>query len=193
MLYVDDTTGDFSMEDVEHYLLAVSSQRAALVESFAFCIDKELSLKAYQLLQKGLKLEYGISEPPLFQYNEFGKPSLAHYPGIHFNMSHCKRAVACLLSNQPVGIDVEEITSFDPDVVRYVLNRKEYERVISSNNPAVEFTILWTMKESLIKLTGKGIDDKHLPNLLQDSLKQDFQTTVNREKGYVITSCSHIF
>ncbi|MEG0456338.1 MAG: 4'-phosphopantetheinyl transferase superfamily protein, partial [Bacteroides sp.] len=144
------------------------------------------------LLQKGLKQEYGIFELPLFEYNEFGKPSLTRYPAIHFNMSHCKRAVVCLLANHPVGVDVEEITPFDPDVARYVLNSKEYERMVSSDNPAEEFTILWTMKESLIKLTGVGIDDELLPDLLQDILKYNFQTTVNREKGYVTTTCSSI-
>lgn len=189
MLYVDDTIGNFSIKDVECYLPAVSLQRAVLVESYVFCIDKELSLKAYQLLQKGLKEEYDISEPPLFEYNEFGKPSLAHYPRIHFNMSHCKRAVACLLANHPVGIDVEEITPFDSDVARYVLNSKEYDRVTSSNDPATEFTILWTMKESLIKLTGRGIDDELLPDLLHDISKYNFQTNINKEKGYVVTTC----
>ncbi|MEG1949719.1 MAG: hypothetical protein RR137_05045 [Odoribacter sp.] len=132
MLYVDDTIGNFSIDDVERYLPTISSQRAELVKSFAFCIDKELSLKAYLLLPKGLKQEYGISELPLFEYNEFGKSSLACYPGIHFNISHCKRAVTCLLANQSVGIDVEEINPFDPGLARYVLNQKEYDLVTNS-------------------------------------------------------------
>lgn len=189
MLYVDDRIGNFSIKDVNCYLPTVSSQRATLVESYAFCIDKELSLKAYQLLQKGLKEGYGISEPPLFEYNKFGKPFLAHHPHIHFNMSHCKRAVTCLLANYPVGIDVEEINPFDSDVARYVLNSKEYDRVTNSNDPATAFTTLWTIKESLIKLTGRGIDDKCLPDLLQDMPKYNFQTTINKEKGYVVSTC----
>ena len=190
MLYIDDEIGNYRMEDIQCCLPFVSSQRAILIESFAFTIDKELSLKVYQLLQKGLRQEYDISEVPVFEYNKFGKPSLVSYPGIHFNMSHYKRAVSCLIANHPVGVDIEEITQVDLDVARYVLNQNEYDRVIASNEPDIEFSILWTMKESLIKLIGEGIDDKRLPNLLQNSSKYDFQTTVNRDKKYVVTTCA---
>lgn len=189
MLYVDDAIGDLSREDLLRLLPTVSSQRASLVESYACCIDQEVSLKAYQLLQKGLKEEYGISEPPLFEYNEFGKPFLANHPHIQFNMSHCKRAVACLIAHHPVGVDIEEVAPFDSDTARYVLNSTEYDRVIGSGDPATEFTILWTMKESLIKCIGRGVEDKLLADLLQDSSKYHVQTSINKEKGYVVTTC----
>ncbi len=190
MLYVDDSIGSFSLDDIQRSVAFVSYQRATLVDSFAFTIDKELSLKAYQLLQKGLKREYDISEPPLFDYNEYGKPSLSNHPDIHFNISHCKRAVACFVADHPVGVDVEEVNPFDPDVARYVLNQMEYNKVVNSSESDVEFAILWTMKESLIKLTGKGLQDELLPNLLQDVSQYDFQTIINRENGYVVTICT---
>lgn len=189
MLYLDDKIDTLSNNDIEKCFFSISSQRVALIKSFVFTIDKEQSLKSYQLLQKGLFQEYGIIKPPLFGFYEYGKPFLADYPDIHFNISHCKRAVVCYLSNHPVGIDVEEITPFDSDVAHLVLNQQEYERVLNAEEPCVEFTILWTMKESLIKLTGEGIDDNLLRDLLRDSSKYSFQTTVNKEKGYVITTC----
>lgn len=190
MLYVADTIGTLSAEQIDRCLPFVSAQRAASIQRYVFPADKTLCLKAYQLLQKGLEQEYGISEPPLFGYNEYGKPFLADHPGIHFNLSHCKQAVACLLAGYPVGIDVEEIVPIDWEVARYVLNAKEYDTVAESNDPDTAFTILWTMKESLIKLTGKGIDDEQLPDLLHNISDYDFRTTVHKEKGYVVTTCA---
>ena len=37
------------------------------------------------------------------------KPTLAAYPDIHFNISHCHGLVACAFAPFPVGIDVEPI------------------------------------------------------------------------------------
>ena len=46
---------------------------------------------------------------PEFSYGEHGKPFLKNYPDWHFNISHCKNAVCCVLSRENVGIDIEEI------------------------------------------------------------------------------------
>ncbi|CAA7196609.1 4'-phosphopantetheinyl transferase family protein [Chryseobacterium potabilaquae] len=189
MLYLDDLIENWSNSEIERHLKGVSVERQEKIRSYMMPLDRELSLKSYQLLQKGLKCQYGISEPPIFKYNQYKKPSLAQYPNIHFNLSHCKNAVACYIAEHPVGIDVEKIDSFDSDLAQYVLNPKEYEQVEMSENPAVEFTLLWTMKESLVKLIGEGIDNQSLPNILHNRSLYHFESIINKEKGYVVTSC----
>ncbi len=114
-------------------------------------------IAAYLLLCRALKEEYGITEAPTFGYEAGGKPFLPEHPGIHFNLSHCKTAVACVLSDRPVGVDVETVRPFRESLARHVLSGEEYESVVTAERPKVEFIRLWTMKEACLKLTGEGI------------------------------------
>lgn len=60
----------------------------------------------------------------------------------------------------------------------------EYEKVSSSDNPAEEFTKIWTRKESYVKMLGTGIPTQMSSLVLPDN---GFTTQVNREAGYVVT------
>ena len=105
-------------------------------------------------------------------------------------MSHCKYAVACAVSNEPVGIDAEVIKeNVKDDLARYVLSDEELEDLTP-----LKFTRLWTMKEAVVKLSGRGITGKEqLRPLLDDFHKgksplqiitKDFP-----EKKYVVSIC----
>lgn len=192
MIYLDDNIGNWNDNEFESYLSRTSLERQKKILSYTNPLDRELSLKSYLLLQKGLKDKYGILDPPIFTYNKYKKPLLISYPNIHFNLSHCKNAAACHISERPVGLDVEIIDSLDYNFAQYVLNPREYQQVIISENPVMEFTLLWTKKESLVKLIGNGIDEQHLPNILQNHSEYHFETIVNQEKGYIVTSCVKI-
>ena len=53
------------------------------------------------------------------------KPTLAAYPDIHFNISHCHGLVACAFAPFPVGIDVEHIRPFRDHLLHRVLTPEE--------------------------------------------------------------------
>lgn len=151
--------------------------------------QKELSEIGRKLLLRGLQTEYGLSEIPEISFGIFGKPYFRSRPDIHFNISHCDKAVACALSDSAVGIDVESIKPFDREMAEYVSAPEEFESILASTDPAVAFTILWTQKESYCKLTGQGLDtQKELREILiaNDAL---FHTTVNEAGGYIVTLC----
>ena len=95
--------------DLEAALREISEQRREHALKFKFEQGQRLCVLAYQLLKQGLREMYGITENPVFEYNEHDKPSIVGHPEIHFNLSHCKEAAACVVSDQPVGIDVESI------------------------------------------------------------------------------------
>lgn len=174
--------------DIPTALAQVSEQRREKTLGYKREGDRRLCLAAYLLLRQGIREVYGIDYAPVFDYAPRGKPSIAGHPEIEFNISHCPMAAACVISDIPVGIDVESIRPFKSDLGHYVLNDDEYRQVVESADPDVEFIKLWTMKESLLKMTGEGISGD-LPTILQsDSAGHVFTTKVNA--SYVLTVCS---
>ena len=173
MVYIDDQPERY---DLQALFATASSQRQAYALRYRHEHDQRLCVAAYQLLQQALNIEYGISEMPLFDYDSHGKPSLAGHHEIYFNLSHCHEAAACVVSNAPVGIDIESIGRYDEELVETVMNTDEQRIIRQSSNPPLSFIRLWTMKESLVKLTGEGLSKN-----MQDVLKANgyhFQTTI---------------
>ena len=109
MIYVREDIWDF---DLESSLREISEQRREQALRFKHEQGRRLCVLAYLLLKQGLREEYGIMDNPVFEYNEHGKPFIVGHPEIFFNLSHCKEAVACAISDQPVGIDVESVRSY---------------------------------------------------------------------------------
>ena len=159
MIYINDDLDAFSIQKTEECIENLPLQRREKALKFRHELGRKQCVLAYLLLCNGLKSEYGITEMPDFEYGEHGKPSIIGHPDIHFNLSHCKTAVACAISDTPIGIDIESIRDAKESVIRYAMNDDEARQILFSSNPALEFTKLWTMKESVLKLTGEGIND----------------------------------
>lgn len=172
--------------DLEAGLKDISEQRREQALKFKFEQGQRLCVLAYQLLKEGLQKEYGITDNPIFEYNEHGKPSIVGHPEIYFNLSHCKEAVVCAISDKPVGVDVESIREFKDSLVNYTMNDEEKAEMASSSNPAATFIRLWTMKEATSKLIGTGITND--VKSLIDTTKYKY-TTVERQR-YTYTICS---
>ncbi len=90
-------------------------------------------------------------------YALYGKPYLRDYPNIQFNISHSGQYVACAVADRPVGIDVQVIEKFRPDVAARVCSGEELARIEAGADSATEFTKLWTQKEAYLKMLGCGI------------------------------------
>lgn len=151
--------------------------------------QKELSVIGKKLLLKGLQTEYRFQDLPEIQLGEFGKPFFQNFPEIHFNISHCDKAVACIISDKPVGIDVEEIKPFDRDLAEYVCSPRELESILNSLNPSLAFTILWTKKESICKLSGQGLNtSKEIQTILDINFTQ-FTSIISESAGFVLSYC----
>ena len=184
MVYVDEHIEDF---DLQAALAEISEQRREQALRFKFERGQRTCVLAYLLLKKGLREEYGITGNPLFEYGEHGKPFIVGHPEIHFSLSHCHEAVACVLSNRPVGIDVESVRRYKEDVVRYAMNEQEQQLIAASERPDVAFIRLWTMKEARLKLTGEGITNDLKTALSGSSWK--FTTVEQLDRNYIYTVC----
>lgn len=182
---IDDNMTPMTEEQFNDCLSKVSEQRREKVLRYKFASGREQSLKAYMLLQRLLKEEYGITEPPIFRELENGKPVIVGHEDIHFNMSHCKYAVACAVNDSPVGIDVERIQdTVKQSLAEYVLSDRE----LIDLTP-LKFARLWTMKEAVVKLTGRGITGREqLRPLLNDyhNGKSPWQIITKDFPNYVV-------
>ena len=185
MLYIDHHIGDF---DLAAALSEISAQRREQALRFRHELGQRQCVLAYLLLKRGLRAEYGLTDNPLFDYGEHGKPTIVGRPDICFNLSHCRRAVACVLADHPVGVDVESLGRYRPALARHTMNERELEQIELAERPDVAFTRLWTMKEARLKLTGEGIGSG-MRDVLDDSTGYRFTTTVNLEHQYVCTVC----
>ena len=181
-ILVSENIWDF---DLEAALKEISAQRREQAQKFKYEQGQRLCVLAYQLLKKGLQQEYGITENPVFVYNEHGKPSIEGHPEICFNLSHCKEAAICVISDQPIGVDVESIREYKESLVNYTMNDEEVSLIKSADNPAAAFIRLWTMKEATMKLIGTGISNDMKSVIDQHTYKY---TTVDRQR-YIYTIC----
>ena len=183
-IYLSQDIWDF---DLDAALGEISEQRREQALKFKHELGKRLCVLAYQLLKRGLAEVYGIRENPVFEYNEHGKPMIVGHPEIFFNLSHCKEAAICVVSDQPVGVDVESVRSFNESLVRYTMNEAEVKGIESAEDQAVAFIRLWTMKESALKLIGTGISNELKQVLQQENLQ--FQTFVDTQRRFVYSIC----
>lgn len=177
-------------EQIELCYNEMSEQRKKYVNKFVLSKDRANGIIAYDLLKRGLAQEKGILTNPVFRFNQHGKPYLRDYPEIHFNLSHCSRAVACVISDNFVGVDIETIKPIDNSVIDYTCSEEEKEKILSSACPEIEFYKIWTMKESYLKMLGLGIDNNIKEVLGQKTLEKSSHTIiVNERKQYVCCCC----
>ena len=163
MIYLNDHLFDF---DLDAALLELSEQRRQLALRYRHELGRRTCAAAYLLLCEGLRKEHGIIEKPVFEFGEHGKPSIIGRPDLHFSLSHCREAAICVLSDRPVGIDIESVGRYSESLVRYTMNDEEIAQILASARPDLAFTRLWTQKEAVLKCTGEGIGND-LKNVLK--------------------------
>jgi rhamnogalacturonyl hydrolase YesR len=97
--------------------------------------------------------------------------------------------VACAVSDRPVGIDIETINHYSEEIATRVMSEAEMRQILTSPLPAEAFTRLWTMKESLYKLTG---DEKYLHKLYENILYSD-SIMLDRETGLYFRDGKYVY
>ena len=182
-IYIDENINDF---DLDEAMTLLSEQRREQVARYKLEGPRRQAVAAYLLLRKALREMYGIHDAPVFEYDANGKPSILGHPEIFFNLSHCRKAVACVVADSPVGIDVEETCRFSESIARYTLDDEEYESVVKADNPSQAFIRLWTMKEALLKYTGEGLR-RDIKTVLRLSPANKVEFLTELHDGYVVS------
>ena len=137
-------------------------------DAFCFVEDKKRTVFSEMLARLALAKMAGCApESIAFSMLPGGKP-YAQGLNLEHNISHCDRWVACIVSDKPIGIDLEQICPVPDRLVRYVCTEQEYAFVIGKNTTqsvdiltdrgALErFFQVWTAKEAFAKYTGTGL------------------------------------
>lgn len=145
---------------------------------YLFCLDPNERRQASQFKNKILRVRYAAiharvreiiadavdSAPESLRIHRtsYGKPYLADFPDVSFNLSHTQNRVAVALGYQcRLGIDIEICKP------RANLNglankcfgdeEKAYWHSLPEPLKLREFYRLWTRKEAFVKATGRGI------------------------------------
>lgn len=169
--------------EVERMLSFVPEPRRSQALRFKHTFGRFACLKAYMMLAELLKGELGIDKFEM-AVGEHGKPYLTDYPDVYFSISHCLQAIGVVVSDTPVGIDVETFRHFNQGLLDKSMNASEKAEILSSALPEETFASFWTRKEAVFKLMGTGITD-NLHGILSDKTRTD--TTINRVKNYVVS------
>lgn len=132
---------------------------------FRFAEDAHVFLIAHALVRTALS-QFAEVQPNAWRFtsNEFGRPQIDGPEGtgtLRFNLSHCRRLIACLVTDQAdPGVDVEEIRGFDGllDVAERTFSPAEAAalRMCPDDMAMDRFFSLWTLKESYVKARGLG-------------------------------------
>ncbi len=182
MIYLN---GNTELLDIDDALSKVSSQRREQVLKIAHESGRRLSIAVYLLLMEGLQKEYGITEPPVFEYLEGGKPVIKGHPDIHFNFSHSGNVALCAIDSRPVGADVETPRKITPSLIAYTMNDEEQALIASAPESLTAFLALWTKKEAVLKLTGEGIR-RDLKTVLANNAEYRIETKTTKDFVYSV-------
>ena len=151
-VYLADISPLYDDEVFKEYYREAIPYRREKVDGLKLKKPKCRSLGAGVLLKKALK-DAGVSvETADFKTAEGGKPELKG-AGIFFNLSHSGDRAMCVISDCPVGCDVEAVRE-NRRVAERFFTKEEAE--LAGESPE-SFTRLWTLKESFIKATGEGL------------------------------------
>ncbi|MFN5621718.1 MAG: 4'-phosphopantetheinyl transferase family protein [Flavobacteriales bacterium] len=119
--------------------------KATAVQPHFKSTDRNREWLASRLLMQHLHL------PPV-SYLPNGKPFIA---AGYFSLSHCANQVALVLSDTPVGIDIQLPTEQIRRIHTKFCSPSELARF--SPTPLREMTIIWSAKEAIFKFWGENV------------------------------------
>ena len=165
-------TTDYTPEDLQRLYADLSPSRKARISRLRRDADRQRSLAAELLVYDLLKKHCGIDSARL-HCKENGQPYLSGCQ-MYVSIAHSGDRIACAISREPVGIDIELIRPIDLNICRHVCVPEETQYLAAHrqtglcDDPATlrRFYEIWTAKEAYFKKCGTGITDLKSVNIL---------------------------
>lgn len=141
-------------------LTILDEQKQMKIRRFCHFQDAQRALIADILVRSIIVKKTKIKNKNIvFNNNKYGKPYFKFDKNFEFNIAHSGKWVVCAVHNSPVGIDIEEIQPIDFEIARRFFAKSEYDLLLNkeNNEQLSYFYDLWSIKESYIKASGKGL------------------------------------
>lgn len=139
-----------------------ADELAARLEHKNFYAEKIAGLKPEsrrlrEILAVRCLLKEMTGEEQEVSYDEEGKPSLVNTETARFiSISHTEGYAAVILSEKPVGIDIERRGKKVEKVISRFMQDSE---IVLANNSALFSHLIWSAKEAAYKVLGKEYFD----------------------------------
>lgn len=185
---------DLTDEEYTYWYSLMNVDKKKRVDRYRFFDDKKRTVAGEMLARQAVAEWCSIApESITFAIGEYGKPYTENLD-VEFNISHSGDMVVCVVDDNPVGIDIEQIRSIDLTVAKRICTDEEllylfghtptWEDIVYTTNVTVlkRFFELWTKKEAFVKCLGNGVES--IKTNIQNKFVQSFVV-----ENYIISIC----
>lgn len=146
-------------------------------------LSKQQSIVGYSLLYRGFEELYQKKNVKI-EFNQHGKPNCDF---CYFSISHSEEYVVCVLSDRPIGVDVQKISHIKQrDNYKFFTDK---ESCYVNQNPAhlsQKYLEIFTKKEAASKMLGLSLTQSSQIDTFSNAY--NFKTDIS--DGFVITICT---
>ncbi|MGE7908214.1 4'-phosphopantetheinyl transferase family protein [Lysinibacillus xylanilyticus] len=158
-LFAVNINSQLSEKRIKFLTHCMFSDREEDVTKYKHLEDQKRTVYGHLLLRYILSKKMNLNMTQIvFSKNKFGKYFLENEHNIHFNLSHSGDWCIGVISDSPIGVDIELMKPINMDVVEYAFHPSEVLQFkqLKNNQQTEYFYKLWTMKESYLKAIGTG-------------------------------------
>lgn len=196
MKYLIKNINDFDSTEIEIFLQKCNKSELNYIEKIKNDKKRKQTIIGKMLLDILLKDEYNINYfNTNIKYNKNGKPFIDN-SNIFFNISHSHDFVACIVSDNEIGIDIEKTKLLDENIINLFSSNSEKEAILASKKSYnKKFLQLYSLKEAYLKMNGDIISNINYVNFFYQNRKwycSDKNVKlklINDVKDYVIAIC----
>jgi len=142
------------------WLARMPGYRKNKIAALKHAESQRLSLGVGILLWEALKARGADAESAEFAEGPWGQAVLKD-SGSHFSLSHAGNIALCAVADAACGCDAEQIGRGGKRLAERFFRPEEQEKLAAmEEDPEAwqrEFAVIWTRKESYLKMTGRGM------------------------------------
>ena len=185
MQWLFEKITNVTQQEFEEIYRGLSPSRKAHIDRLKMQEDRQRSLLAAKLVGALLATQNVVAT---LETDAEGKPYLKG-SSLHISITHSGEGVACAISQEPVGIDMEKLKPVRQSLVKYACLPKEQAYILEgapegevlTEKTAIErFFEVWTTKEAAYKKGGQknllSIDTLQIQK--QSILMEDYMLTI---------------